>query len=267
MKMPAEPHRMEEARSAQARMQTVIAETRCLAREGKLDDMALRRLRQAMDAAGEHSIDETEAILGMRRPPAPPARRAGWPRRAGLFVVLGVGFGLLLDITLGQSFVFAFSQRYRAIGWWVFIALLPVMGWLFVVAEGPRAAVRERYRGGVARTLMTCGAIVVAAGTPVLAPLGWIAAYGRLAGTPVQVDSRLLVYAPSGGSRFCERRADIAFGGRQVGLCLSTHLVGPLPPPGAPLRLSGLQSPLGFYVQRIERHRESVTHDNPSKAP
>jgi hypothetical protein len=239
-------------------MEAVLAETRRLDREGKLDEEAMNRPRVRIEAAGRLLEAESQAriarihaeVEAILHPPKPPLRV-----RITLLSVTLVVIGGILETTIGTSFIFAAGARYRTALPWVLVALVPLMACLLVLGERRTHAFRRKYPTPAVRWLMFSLVVALAVGATVVAPLGWIAAYGLLAGTPVQdVEARLISLAdPQYSSRSCRQKGDVEWQGEQATLCVSDHVTGPAPRDGDLLRLGGLRSAAGLYVQRIQK--------------
>lgn len=237
----------------------MLAETRRLEREGRLDAAALLRLDARMQAAKKLLEDETaatiaraladaDAVANPRRPPV-------WVQATTAVVMLAVIVGIFLEFTFGASFLFAWADSYFAAAPWIFLALLFPLGGLFAAQMRRNRPLRPALPRARAPSWLSIPlAAIIAAAALLFAPLGWIALYGALAGTPAEgLEARLLDLAePSPGSRSCRQHGEIALGDATGRLCLAGLVAGPLPPPGARVRVSGRLSAAGLFVQRIE---------------
>lgn len=251
---------MNEPRSGQEEMDAVLAELDQLDQQGAHDLQATQRLRARMDAAMKRLEAESQArrnrfqveIDAIGNPRLPPL----WFRIAVLSTVLAVATGAWLESSsVGESFIFAASGRYRAAVPWLVVVLMPLVAYgLHAIGRRTGAGLFPG-RGVVMRWLGSALVFALGALGIAVAPLGYLAAYGRQAGTPVQDLEATLVSldAPRRSLFSCKQSGRVEWQGEQARLCLSSLVVGPMPHARDRLRLAGLQSAAGLYVQRIEK--------------
>lgn len=249
---------MNEPGPAQAELEAVAAESQRLEREGRLDAAATRELSDRLQAASKRLEAETQARIDSLRaeidaildPPKPPL----WFRIVILALTLAVFIGVMLEVTIGANFILALGGRYRAAAPWIIGALLAVMAALLLVAERRSHFFHALYPNPILRLLMFPLAVAVGAGALAFAPMGWAAVYGRLAGAPVHdVEGRLVSLEDVHPGSRCIQKGEVEWRGEQAKVCVSAHIVGPRPVRGDRLRLAGLQSTAGLYLQRIEK--------------
>jgi hypothetical protein len=167
------------------------------------------------------------------------------------FLVFAVG-GFLLEWTIGNVFVFTLSAAYFKVWPWLFVALLLPIG--FVLQAIASSTLAFNYPNSPMRRRMSLViTTVLLAGWAVVAPFGWAALAGRVLGTPVDLDAKVVdvderrLYSP-----LCKRKdGKLRLDGVDANLCFSWVVVGPMPKRGASVRVKGLASALGVYVQEI----------------
>lgn len=250
---------MNAPRPGDEEVEAVLAESRRLQREGKLDAEALRRLAARVETAGKQQEAATDAQIAsmmaemdaVLRPRQPPFRF----RFTALFLMLVVVAGALLFVHQSDSFIFTIGAHYRAAAWWLFLGLLPLMAFLVGAVERRTGKLRRRYPTAAIRWLMFVVFAAFAAGAVIAAPAGWLLLYGRLAGTPVHdLEAKLVSLGDRNEkSRTCVQSGEVAWRGHVTRLCVSEPMVGPVPARGDALRLDGLQSAAGLYVLRIRK--------------
>jgi len=83
------------------------------------------------------------------------------------------------------------------------------------------------------------------------APLGWSALFGWALGSSVEQFEAKVVYVSKPSSRGCRQNAEIEFNGTSKLICLADVLVGRVPISGEIVRVVGLRSNLGTYIEEI----------------
>lgn len=164
--------------------------------------------------------------------------------------------GLILDATIGNRFIFAFSNEYRAAMPSIFVVWLTIWAGALIALERTTHALRAQHPNRMERwfvvfpILAACTAAMFTA-----APLGWSAFLGWGTGTPTSgLTARMVsMDEPSPSAKGCRQRADVAFKDVSARVCLEGRIVGPLPEDGDALAVSGRLSSLGLYIDEVRR--------------
>lgn len=193
-----------------------------------------------------------QAALRDAAMPAGPVLTRG---RAIAVIVLLAGLlaGVLLELSIGEVFLFSRSKDYFAAAPWVFLGLLLPLGW----ALAGRTARRElelRYPTWAVRWLLVYPlSVAVSAGAIIVAPLGWAALAGWALGAPAVAEARVVsVDAGSGSALRCRTKGRLRIAGQEGNVCLSRLVAdGRLPKPGEDLQVSGLSSAFGMLLRQV----------------
>ena len=184
-------------------------------------------------------------------PLAAPILRGG--RAIAVLVAMAwVTGGLLLEASLGNVFFFNYGAGYSSAAPWVFLALVPPLGW--GLGHLLRRAMAARYPTWAVRWLFFFPFIVAAvAGTFVAAPLGWAALAGWALGTPVEVEARVVsVGTRSRSALGCRQKGRLRIAGDEANVCFAMLVAGDgMPRPGDDVRLSGRSSRLGLFAREM----------------
>ena len=172
----------------------------------------------------------------------------------GLF--LAIPLGAFLEVTLGEKFVFVYAHDYRDALPWVGSVLAAFIAWGLAVSPAGRVVLesmsqRPWLRWGLAWPF----AVILFTSMVLVAPLGWLALAGRIVGQEVRGEYvRVLSIEPYvSRSRGCSQRAHLQIGRTDAELCVARVQMLHQPRPGEWVRVDGLRSSLGFYVQRLRR--------------
>lgn len=228
-----------------------------LLRTGTLDTATRAKLQAKMDAA----VDRLKQLEAMRPPPLnafglpvePGAGRLSGPLRWALVLALVlVPMGGLLELVfVGQGFIHSLGNEYRAIGPWLFLALVPVVAYGLKKARIDKFLATRYPTRWVRRYLMFPGVVLTAAGMLVLAPTGWVALLGWSVGSHSTGLEGTMVKTTEFSERKCDYRGTLLVNGIDGEICLRTRVSGPPPKVGDHVFVTGRTSAYGVYVEEI----------------
>lgn len=234
-------------------MDSALQERARLKSEGKLDATAslriearLHELSSKMDKVMDEELaDGLAEIYGIRH------RRLPIPLRVFWVVMALLGIGTVLEITVGQGFIFSGSNEYREASPWLLALFTPILavGLFFHLRAIPPAPYT---RAQISRRALLAGGVAIIAYMVVVAPLGWIALLGWTVGSPsMSLEATIIAIEATHRGRTCRQHAELDFRGTSARICVEDRL-SVQPRAGETVRVSGLLSPLGLYVQRID---------------
>jgi len=245
----------------------VLREGMALERKGNLDAEATARIEAQLEAILQAQMRAAQVALEALEAPSPVERKAAVDgvdrmhrvRSVARWIPFGVFVavlaGLVLEMTIGQGFIWFGGATYEPLALKLFLALLPVFAVLIYRPERSTHSLRGRYLTLLARWLvMYPFAVLASAGLVAFAPWGWAAAMGWVVGTSSRVEVRVVsVDAPSPRSRGCDQYAQLEFKGAMASICLEGRLGKQAPVSGETVVVYGRVSRLGLYVESIHR--------------
>lgn len=240
----------------------VLREGMALERKGNLDAEATARIEARLEAILQAQMRAAQVAL---EAPSPVERKAAVDgvdrmrrvRSVALWIPFGVFVavlaGLVLEMTIGQGFIWFGGATYEPLALKLFLALLPVFAVLIYRPERSTHSLRGRYLTLLARWLvMYPFAVLASAGLVAFAPWGWAAAMGWVVGTSSRIEVHVVsVDAPSPRSRGCDQYAQLEFKGAMASICLEGRLGKQAPAAGDTVTVSGRVSRLGLYVEKL----------------
>lgn len=258
--MPDKPdiHVAPGAHSADKAMNAIVADALALERQGKLDEAALaeidERVQEEFRQLEETQAKAVAAYEANRFVPKP----AVLPKRFyapvwGLLIFVFVG--PVLEITIGNGFIFSYANDYRAALPWIFWILVPIFGIGFFIQEKKKRVLSARYPTWVVRWLIMFPIMVaLGAGGVIMSPLGWFALAGWATGTgSSHLDAKVLsIGSLRPGSRGCDQQARLKVLNNEADICLEGRISGPAPKQGDTLAIVGRVSGLGVYIEKLQ---------------
>lgn len=234
-------------------IKAIFQEGMQLERQGQLGDEAAIQIEAKLQATSKHLdrtvSDELSKIgTGSTMPPAP-----HWKKFFAVLFLLAFA-GLPLEFTLGESFVFFYSNVYKSALPTLFTLTLPVFAILWFRLEKRQRALSYRYPTWAVRWLVVYPSIVLLSSSlVVLSPFGWSALAGWAIGTqaPPQQAKVLSVDSVRPKAGKCDQKAMLDIDGVQTNICLEGRVVGPIPKVGDRVSLQGRSSLLGLFVEEI----------------
>jgi hypothetical protein len=239
----------------------LFAEAVELDRQGKLDEAGLARLDAGMQAHfdrlnQEHAqrIAEIEARFAAARP-----RTLTLPQRfriPALAVLVIVAVGSILELTVGQAFVFSLGNYYRAAIPWLFPGLLVLFGVAWFLVERASGPIKARYPTLWVRELFAFPLIAaICAAMVLIAPLGWAALSGWVLGSASEdMDGRIsYIGSRSSNWRSCPQYVELEVIDSSASVCLGGWPPGQEPKAGESVVVRGRRSILGVMVEEVRR--------------
>ena len=164
---------------ASAEMEAVFEEGSELERQGKLDAEATRRIEARLQSISDRldqKVAERIAEIKVQHPTTP--RGGPWQKiAAGLMLLAFVS--VPLEFTVGESFIFSFTNTYRAAVPLLFAVLLPAFAITWFRLERKQHNLAYRYPTWLVRWLLMFPLIVVLSSAMVIfSPFGWSALAG-----------------------------------------------------------------------------------------
>lgn len=240
----------------------VLREGTEIERKGNLDSEATARIEARLDAILQAQMRAAQAAL---EAPSPVERKAaidGVDRLLRVrpvarwipFGVFAAAFaGLVLEMTVGQGFIWFGGAAYKPLALKLFLVLLPVLAVLFYRSERSTHHLLHRYPTRLVRWVFVYPIMVLlGAGLVAFAPWGWAAALGWAWGASSHVEVRVVsVDAPSPRSRGCDQWTQLEFKGAMASICLEGRVGKQVPAAGDTVAVYGRVSRLGLYVREI----------------
>lgn len=231
---------------AQAELDAIAEEAARLETEGKLDKAADRRINAELQSAFAR-LDQAAADR-LRELRTPPKQAASTPNKFLAALILLGAAGALLELFLGDRFVFFFRDAHKSALPILIALMLPACAFL---------ALRMEKRGLLTKRLQTkknafALFFLFFSAMLIFSPPGWSAAVAWAIGVPVQAQAATILSGPPyGKSRHCNREAVIDLDGIRSKVCLRGQINGPLPEIGDKISLYGRRSFLGFFIEKI----------------
>jgi hypothetical protein len=236
--------------------QRLLEEALALDRRGQVRQAELAALEARIQKAMEENdrkLEERLAAIKHSSVAEPPRLPRRWQALALLLLVYPL-VGLMFEMTLGYSFVFALADKYWAMAHWIFFGVLILWACLLLQA-GVRQRNRGQHRNWLLRWLMLPMLGALAAGAFVFASPGWAALFGWLSGGPViTVEAHIVSISVStiakGG---CRQKAKLLANDVFAILCLDGRAPTPVPTASEQVLLVGRNSWFGLLVHEIRR--------------
>lgn len=246
----------------ESELEVIVRDVEALDRQGKLDDAAIAdiEIRVAAELERQNQAD-LQRISAIKAGHDSPLRLLPKSYRVtfGLGIVfLFIGFlfiGMMLEITLGEGFIFIFANEYRAIGFWIFLISLPLVttGLFWLDKNGVpinQKSITKWLFWPIIFPLM----IGFLAAMIIVAPLGWLALGGWAFGTESEeIGIITAVGVKHRSARGCHQYATLQIGQTAAEICLDKRLEGGTSlRPGDQVTINGRISLLGTYVEKIQ---------------
>lgn len=238
---------------AKADMDAIFHEGTLLERQGKLDEAAERRIEAQLQAISDRVDRQVADDLATLR--ANNARRpqSVWGKATAIVLLLAF-IGMPLEFTVGESFVFSYSNSYKSVLPTPFALTLPAFAIFWFRQEKRQRAMSYRYPTWTVRWLIMFPLIVVlSSALLVLSPFGWSALVGWAIGTDAPPrQARVLSVDPERvRAGKCDQKAMLDFSGLQTNICIEGRVVGPALKAGNDVSVRGRSSFLGLFIEEI----------------
>lgn len=241
---------------AKADMESVFQEGTELELTGKFDQHTAKNIEARLQAISErldkdvaNIIDEIRASASTRPKPTTQIKVAA------IFFLLA-SIGLPLEFTLGESFVFAYTNAYKSLLPLIFFVTLPMFALLWFHLERTQHALSSRSPTWGVRWLLVFPLIVVfSASIVAFSPFGWSALAGWAFGSTSESTEAKVISVGDIRSRVgkCDQKASIDIDQAKVSICLEDRVLGATPKPGDTVIILGRRSPLGLFIEEIRR--------------
>ncbi|MEO8023425.1 hypothetical protein [Polaromonas sp.] len=245
-------------RSIDIAAKSIVADVMELERQGKLNEAALAEIdarvqeefRQFEETQAK-AVAAYEANRFVSKPAVLPKRFyvPAW----GLFIF--VFFGPVLEITIGEGFIFSYANDYRAAVPWIFWILVPILGIGFFIQEKKKRVLSAQYPTWVVRWLIMFPIMVtLGAGGVAMSPLGWFALAGWATGTgSSHLEAKVLsIGSLRPSSRGCDQQARLQVLNNEADICLEGRILGTSPKQGDTLAIAGRISGMGVYIEKLQ---------------
>lgn len=241
---------------ASSEMEAVFREGSELERQGKLDADATKRIEARLQSISD-CLDKTVADgIAEIKAQHPTNPRPGPWQKAAVVLALFAFLGVLLELTLGESFVFSYTNTYVAAVPSLFAVLLPAFAIMWFRLERKQHSLAYRYPTWLVRWLLMFPLLVVMSSAMVIfSPFGWSALAGWAIGIPSAPKAAkvLSVEAMREPRRIlhCDQKARINIEGIDANICIEGRVIGHTPKAGESIAIAGRSSRFGFVIEEI----------------
>lgn len=238
---------------ANADMEAIFHKGTLLERQGKLDEADEKQIEAQLQAISERLDRQVAEDLATIRASKATRPQPVWKKAAGIVLLLAF-IGMPLEFTVGESFVFSYSNSYKSVLPTLFALTLPVFAIFWFRQEKQQHALSYRYPTWTVRWLIVFPLIVaLSSALLVLSPFGWSALVGWAIGTdaPSQYARVLSVNPARARAGKCDQKAMLDFNGLQATICIEGRVVGPALEAGNNVSVRGRSSFLGLFIEEI----------------
>lgn len=238
---------------AKADMETVFQEGAQLEREGKLDGGAAKRIEAQLQAISDRLDQQVANDLAVVRASSVIRPQPTWMKIVALLLLFAF-IGMPLEFTVGESFVFAYSNEYKSVLPTLFALTLPAFAILWFNLEKLQRALSYRSPTWAVRWLIVFPLVVVLSSSLiVLSPFGWSALGGWAIGTEAQPRQAKVLSVGPERTRVgkCDQNAMLDIDGIQTNICIEGKVVGPTLKAGNSISVRGRWSFLGLFIEEI----------------
>jgi len=163
--------------------------------------------------------------------------------------------GIVLELTVGEQFIFTWADTYRNIKTQVFFALLPIAAIFHFHFLKKDPYIKKRYPTKAFRWIIlfpsvTCALAII----PLVAPLGWTALFGWAVGTSSDyLEAKIISVSPYHYSKryHCGQTVKLEFRGNNANICADKLINGNTPQQNEKVLIAGQVSWFGIYIQQI----------------
>lgn len=174
------------------------------------------------------------------------------------YMVLGVGsivlIGAFICLASSSRFIFFFSKQYWNVAGWLFLLLLPPIGFVLRYKGRFDRVARGRYPTWWVRwIIMLPLAVSFASAALIAAPVGWIAAATWALGEQRSDIKSVVVSVEAARStgKGCKQRATLIIYSVTHTVCVGDHFDGATPLAGQAVLVHGRESYAGLFIQQI----------------
>lgn len=241
---------------AKAEMEAIFQEGVKLERQGLLDADAKQRIEarlQSVSGRIDQHASDTIAKFNQSHPVRQPVGL--WQKVLAILVLLGF-VAVPLEFTIGETFVFSYSNAYSAALPFLYAVTLPIFAVWFFLLERKQHLFFNQYPTWAVRWLAMFPLLVVLSSTAVVfAPFGWSALFGWIIGTQSPpIEAKVLSIEPMRERKKigqCEQKAKLVISDIHANICVQSLMFGPVPKAGDTVTLYGRSSILGVFIEQI----------------
>lgn len=239
---------------AMAEHDKVIRHIEALAQKGGLSEAERADVETRVRTITERQKREIDRrIEEIRERYAPKPIKRTTAQNVAIATIIVALVGALLEMRIGEGFVFARADEYRAIATWVFAGLFPVTTIVtYHSLKGKEFSNSFLSRWIIKQFAFLIGALMLS-GFIVMAPLGYMALAGVLMpGEHVEMDARVTSVERFSKSKHCDQRATLQVAWASAEICLENRVVGKIPRVNDEVVLRGKLTVFGIYIDEIE---------------
>jgi hypothetical protein len=244
---------------AKSDMEAVFQEGSQLESDGKLDEQAAKRIESKLQTISDRLDQQVANDIAAIRPGSAIQPQSAW-KKIVAFLFLLAFIGMPLEFTVGESFVFSYSNGYKSAIPTLFALTLPAFAILWFRLEKQQLALSYRSPTWAVRWLIVFPLVVVLSSSlVVLSPFGWSALGGWAIGSEAQPQlAKVLSVGPERArAGKCDQKAMLDIDGIQTNICIEGKVVGPALKTGNTVSVRGRSSFLGLFIEEVR-----VTHWN-----
>ena len=159
-----------------------------------------------------------------------------------------------LEFTVGESFVFSYSNAYKSVVPTLFALTLPAFAILWFRLEKQQRALSYRSPTWAVRWLIVFPLVVaLSSSLVVLSTFGWSALGGWAIGSESQPQKAKVLSVGPERTRAgkCDQKAMLDIDGIQTNICIEGKVVGPALKAGNTVSVRGRNSFLGLFIEEI----------------
>lgn len=236
-----------------ADMEIVFQEGAQLEREGRFDEVAAKRIESQLQTISVRLDQQVANDIVAIQAGSTICPQPAWKKIVSFVLLLGF-IGMALELTIGECFVFYYSNVYKSVMPVFFALTLPAFAILWLRLEIHQHALSSRTPTWAVRWLIVFPAVVVLSSSlVVLSPFGWSALGGWAIGSESQ--SRLAKVLSVDPERTragkCDQKAVLDIDGIETNICVEGKVVGPALKAGNTVSVHGRSSFLGLFIEEI----------------
>lgn len=238
---------------AKADMETVFHEGTQLERQGKLDEEAAKRIEAKLQAISERLDRQVAKDIADIRASSAIQPQSAW-KKIVAFLLLAAFIGMPLEFTIGENFVFSYSDEYKSMLPTLFALALPAFAILWFRLEKQQRALSYRSPTWAVRWIIVFPLVVVLSSSlVVLSPFGWAALGGWAVGREASPrQAKVLSVGPERARMGkCDQKAMLDIGGVQANICIEGRVIGPSLKAGNTISVRGRSSFFGLFIEEI----------------
>ncbi len=179
--------------------------------------------------------------------------QSAW-KKISAFLLLVAFIGVPLEFTIGENFVFSYSNEYKSVLPALFALTLPAFAILWFRLEKQQRALSYRSPTWAVRWLIVFPLVVVTSSSlVVLSPFGWSALGGWAIGSEaLPRQAKVLSVGPEQARvGKCDQKAMLDIDGIQTNICIEGRVVGSALKAGHTVSVRGRSSFFGLFIEEI----------------